>query len=101
MLVKLLLSAKELTRMRPTLERRENMNGRMCSSAKLSPSRCFVDPVLQHLTVAHATTKVSLNSVKQGIIALLGIVLALHVGISCGVAQAAAVIEVPWCGANH
>jgi hypothetical protein len=86
--------------MRPTLERRENMNGRMCSSAKLSPSRRFVDPVLQHLTVAHATTKVSLNSVKKGIIALLGIVLALHVGISCGVAQAAAVIEVPCCGAN-
>jgi hypothetical protein len=28
-----------------------------------------------------------LNSVKKGIIALLGIVLALHVGIGCGVAK--------------
>jgi hypothetical protein len=31
--------------------------------------------------------RVSLNSVKKGIIALLGIVLALHVGIGCGVAK--------------
>jgi hypothetical protein len=36
-----------------------------------------------------------LNSVKKGIIALLGIVLALHVGIGCGVAQAAAVNRTP------
>jgi hypothetical protein len=33
-------------------------------------------------------------------IALLGFVLALHVGIGCGVVQAAAVIEVPCCGAD-
>ena len=44
--------------------------------------------------------RVSLNSVKKGIIALLGIVLALHVGFGCGVAQAGAVIELPCCGAN-
>jgi len=37
---------------------------------------------------------------KKGVIALLGLVLALQVGIGCGVGQAAAVFEVPCCGAN-
>ncbi|MBF6560384.1 MAG: hypothetical protein IVW56_08855 [Candidatus Binataceae bacterium] len=37
---------------------------------------------------------------KKGVIALLALLLAMQVGIGCGVAQAAASLEVPCCGAN-
>jgi hypothetical protein len=38
--------------------------------------------------------------VRKAIIALLALVLALHVGFGCGMAQAAAAIKAPCCGAN-
>ena len=38
--------------------------------------------------------------VRKGLLALLALVLALHAGISCGVAQAALAVEAPCCG-NH
>jgi len=38
--------------------------------------------------------------VRKAIIALFALVLALHVGFGCGMAQAAAAIKAPCCGAN-
>jgi hypothetical protein len=36
----------------------------------------------------------------KGLIGLLGLVVALHAGIGCGVVHAAAVVEAPCCGQN-
>ncbi len=37
---------------------------------------------------------------NKGIIVLLGLVLALHAGFGCGMAQAGVAIQAPCCGAN-
>jgi hypothetical protein len=42
--------------------------------------------------------RISLDSVRTGIIAVLVLVFALHAGLSCGVGQAIATIEAPCCG---
>jgi len=52
--------------------------------------------------ILHAVhQKISLVRVKKGILALIALVLALHAGLGCGIAQArVASIEAPCCGAN-
>lgn len=44
--------------------------------------------------------RISFNFVKQGMIALLMLVLTLHAGFGCGVTQAAVTVEAPCCGMN-
>ena len=67
---------------------------------RFQPIGRSVDLVLQHLKLRALAREVSLHPVKRGTIALLGLLLALHVVIGCGVAQAGAVIEGSCCGAN-
>jgi hypothetical protein len=47
-----------------------------------------------------ARSRIRVILVKKGLLALLTLVLALHAGIGCGVAQAAAAIKAPCCGNN-
>jgi hypothetical protein len=55
---------------------------------------------LRSSLLRRAVDEVSLTSVKQGMFALLALLVALHAGFGCGVALAGVAIQAPCCGVN-
>ena len=53
-----------------------------------------------HPRLPGARHKINVIIVNKALFALLALVLALHAGIGCGVAQAALTIQAPCCGSN-
>jgi hypothetical protein len=65
-----------------------------CSDSHLGKAWLRSSPL--HRTVE----EISLVSVKKGMFALLALLVALHAGFACGMAQGAVAIKAPCCGAN-
>src|SRR5260370_10986923 len=65
-----------------------------CSDSQLGKAWLRSSPL--HRTVE----EISLAPVKKGMFALLALLVALHAGFACGMAQGAVAIKAPCCGAN-
>jgi hypothetical protein len=63
---------------------------------RFPPGKALLRSSPLHRTVE----EISLVSVNKGMFALLALLVALHAGFACGMAQGAVAIKAPCCGAN-